>query len=165
MHIELWNDLPWIAVDSGQIKQVLLNLIHNAIQAMPRGGTLTVKTGPIERSGQDWLAVSIADTGIGIPPENLERIFEPFFTTRRVGRGSEVAPMSSGQKSADFQGSLPTEDTGTGLGLSVSYGIVSEYHGSIEVESQPGQGSCFTIYLPVDSAEDGGAGDKGAADL
>ncbi len=165
MHIELWNDLPWIAVDSGQIKQVLLNLIHNAIQAMPRGGTLTVKTGPIVRSGQDWLAVSIADTGIGIPPENLERIFEPFFTTRRVGRGSEVAPMSSGQKSADFQGSLPTEDTGTGLGLSVSYGIVSEHHGSIEVESQPGQGSCFTIYLPVDSAEDGGAGDKGAADL
>ncbi len=138
MHIELWNDLPWIAVDPGQIKQVLLNLIHNAIQAMPRGGTLTVKTTPVERDGRDWLAISIADTGVGIPPENLERIFEPFFTTRRASH-LDVAAL---------------EDAGTGLGLSVSYGIISEHRGSIEVESQPGQGSCFTIFLPVDVAAD-----------
>jgi two-component system, NtrC family, sensor kinase len=152
MHIELWNELPWINVDPGQIKQVLLNLIHNAIQAMPKGGTLTVKTAPVERNGQDWLVISIADTGIGIPPENLGLIFEPFFTTRHAARGSSRALSSTPQKTGEFQGNLFTEETGTGLGLSVSYGIVSEHHGSIEVESQPGQGSCFTIYLPVEKS-------------
>ncbi len=129
MHIELWDDLPWITVDPAQIKQVLLNLIHNAIQAMPDGGTLAVKTTPVQREGRSWLSINISDTGVGIPKDNLERIFEPFFTTRQAGQG-------------------------TGLGLSVSYGIVAEHGGSIEVESQPGQGSCFLIYLPVDSEHD-----------
>jgi signal transduction histidine kinase len=130
MHIELWEDLPWIAVDPSQIKQVLLNLVHNAIQAMPRGGKLTVKTSPVERQGREWLSISVADTGFGISTENLERIFEPFFTTRPAGQG-------------------------TGLGLSVSYGIITEHSGYIEVESRPGQGSCFNIFLPVDGEQDG----------
>jgi signal transduction histidine kinase len=125
MHIELWEDLPWIAVDPAQIKQVLLNLVHNAIQAMPRGGTLAVKTAPVRRQDRDWLCISVADTGVGITAENLERIFEPFFTTRPAGQG-------------------------TGLGLSVSYGIITEHGGYIEVESHPDQGSCFYIFLPVD---------------
>jgi signal transduction histidine kinase len=128
MHIELWEDLPWIQVDPAQIKQVLLNLVHNAIQAMPRGGMLAVKTEPVERQGKEWLCISVADSGVGISGENLERIFEPFFTTR-AGHG-------------------------TGLGLSVSYGIISEHGGSIEVESQAGQGSCFHIFLPVDREKD-----------
>jgi signal transduction histidine kinase len=125
MHIELWEDLPWISVDPAQIKQVLLNLVHNAIQAMPRGGTLAVKTAPVKRQDRDWLSISVSDTGVGISTENMERIFEPFFTTRPAGQG-------------------------TGLGLSVSYGIITEHGGYIEADSHLGQGSCFYIFLPVD---------------
>jgi len=107
---------------------VLLNLGHNAIQAMPQGGSMLVKTGQLQRDGRKWAFASVRDNGVGITPENLERIFEPFFTTRASG-------------------------SGTGLGLSVSYGIVTEHAGLIEVESQPGKGSCFTVLLPA-QAED-----------
>jgi signal transduction histidine kinase len=119
------HDLPLITVDPNQIKQVLLNLFHNAILAMPTGGIITLKTSRVTREGQNWLSVVVCDTGEGIAPENLERIFEPFFTTRPPG-------------------------TGTGLGLSVSYGIISDHGGSIEVESNLGRGSCFTVYLPCE---------------
>ncbi|MFX1411455.1 MAG: PAS domain S-box protein [Promethearchaeota archaeon] len=118
------SDLPLILLDVGRMKQVFLNLINNAFQAMPRGGTLTVTS---ERVG-DEVAVRFADTGVGIPPDDLPRIFEPFFTTKPVGQG-------------------------TGLGLSVSLGIVQEHGGRIEVESQEGQGSTFTVWLPVRAAE------------
>jgi len=124
IRLELSNGLPAISVDPAQIKQVLLNLIHNAIQAMPTGGKLTIKTAPVETGGKLWIRISVSDTGVGISPENLVRIFEPFFTTRPAGQG-------------------------TGLGLSVSYGIVNEHGGYIEVESFPDQGSCFTVFLPV----------------
>lgn len=130
---ELASDLPWISLDPNQIKQVLLNLIHNGLQAMHTGGLLTIRTllappSASEAGDEDLLvAISIRDTGEGIPPENLERLFEPFFTTRPAGRG-------------------------TGLGLSVSYGIVSSHGGHIEVESQVSKGSNFTIYLPQTGA-------------
>lgn len=123
--LELDRDLPWITVDPNQIKQVLLNLLHNAILAMPDGGNITLKTARELRENQDWLSVGVSDTGEGIDPENMERIFEPFFTTRQPG-------------------------SGTGLGLSVSYGIISDHGGSIEVESELGEGSSFTIFLPFE---------------
>ena len=115
--------LPLVQVDRDQIKQVLLNLIHNAIHAMPRGGTLTLKTAPQPRDGEPGLLIQVKDTGKGITPQNMERLFEPFFTTRPLGKG-------------------------TGLGLSVSYGIITDHGGVIDVESQPGRGSTFSVWLP-----------------
>ncbi len=117
------RELPWVLVDSNQMKQVFLNLIHNAVQAMPAGGNLLIKTGLRSRDGKDWATVAIHDSGIGISPKDIDRIFEPFYTTRGT-RG------------------------GTGLGLSVTYGIVTDHGGTIEVESQPGEGSTFTVWLP-----------------
>lgn len=122
MYLDLWEGLPEVCLDPNQIKQVLLNLIHNALQAMPLGGTLTIQTLTQDREGRKWLGVRVSDTGEGITPEVLERLYEPFFTTRQPG-------------------------SGTGLGLSVSYGIVTEHGGHIEVDSRPGEGSCFTIWL------------------
>jgi signal transduction histidine kinase len=129
LHFQFEDELTWIRVDPNQIKQVLLNLVHNALQAMPRGGTLAVQTANVVRNQLNWVIVAVRDSGTGIKPEFLERIFEPFFTTRPVG-------------------------SGTGLGLSVSYGIIMEHGGFIEVESVPDEGSCFTVWLPVD--ENGG---------
>jgi signal transduction histidine kinase len=106
------------------MKQVFLNLFHNALNAMPDGGELCIETGQTKRYGSPYARVAIKDTGMGISTENLPRIFEPFFTTR-AGQG------------------------GTGLGLSVTYGIISEHDGAIEVESNPGQGSIFTVFLPL----------------
>ncbi|GAB4527162.1 MAG: hypothetical protein Fur0018_12710 [Anaerolineales bacterium] len=126
LRIQFWDDLPRVKIDPNQIKQVLLNLIHNALQAMPNGGVLVVQTAPKRRRRKRWLSIRVEDSGVGIPQENLARIFEPFFTTRPVG-------------------------SGTGLGLSVSYGIIKEHGGFIEVESTPGSGSCFTVWLPVDT--------------
>jgi two-component system, NtrC family, sensor kinase len=127
---EVCEDLPHILVDENQIKQVLLNLLNNAIQAMPQGGRLSLTTSHASNGyGEDMkegITISIADSGEGILPENLERIFEPFFTTRPPG-------------------------IGTGLGLSVSYGIVTDHGGFIDVESQVNQGSCLTVFLPYDN--------------
>ncbi len=122
----LLDGLPWVSVDRNQVKQVILNLIHNALHAMPDGGQLRISTAHCSRDQHDWLMVAVRDTGMGISPENLERIFEPFFTTR-------------------------AKDGGTGLGLSVSYGIVAEHGGFIEAESQIGKGSVFTVWLPVEA--------------
>jgi len=118
-------DLPWVAVDRNQMKQVLINLINNALYAMLHGGTLTLATSLQRRYDRSWLRMDVSDTGIGIPSENLSRIFEPFFTTRG----------SSG---------------GTGLGLSVTYGLVTEHGGVIEVQSAPGTGSTFSVWLPLE---------------
>ncbi len=117
------KELPWVSVDSNQMKQVFLNLIHNAVQAMPAGGSLLIKTGLRSRDGKDWATVAIHDSGIGISPKDIDRIFEPFYTTRGTHGG-------------------------TGLGLSVTYGIVTDHGGTIEVESQPAEGSTFTVWLP-----------------
>jgi two-component system NtrC family sensor kinase len=124
LDLELKDNLPWISADSNQIQQVLHNLISNAVQAMPSGGRLTIRTDTVEREGSNWVITEFVDTGVGIPPENLDRIFEPFFTTR-------------------------VNNKGTGLGLSVSYGIVESHGGFIDVISQVGLGSCFTIFLPT----------------
>jgi signal transduction histidine kinase len=110
--------------DPQQIQQVLINLIQNAVQAMPEGGTLRVSM-KVEES---MAVVALQDTGSGIDPQVLPRIFEPFFTTKPEGQG-------------------------TGMGLAVSYGILSRHGGSIEVASQAGQGSTFTLRIPTDSAD------------
>ncbi len=115
--------LPLISLDSGRMKQVFLNLIQNAAQAMPKGGVLTVSTA---REG-DQVTVTVSDTGTGMSPEVLEHLFEPFFTTKPGG---------------------------TGLGLPVSLGIVQEHGGRITVESAPGKGSSFTVWLPLVGPED-----------
>ncbi|MBN2146629.1 MAG: GAF domain-containing protein [Anaerolineales bacterium] len=129
---ELSEGLPWVHLDPNQIKQVLLNLIHNGLQSMPSGGTLTIatlmETREVGGKMTDCLVFQVRDTGDGIPPENLERIFEPFFSTRPSGKG-------------------------TGLGLSVSYGIITSHGGWIEVDSVPAQGSCFTVFLPINTFE------------
>jgi two-component system NtrC family sensor kinase len=112
--------LPQIEVDRTKIQQVFWNLMLNACAAMPKGGNLTI----ISRFDDDRKSIEIVfiDTGIGIPRENINRLFDPFFTTK---------------------------SSGTGLGLAVSYGIIQQHDGKIEVKSEVGQGSVFTIKLPV----------------
>lgn len=114
-------DLPALQGDSAQLQQVLMNIIMNAVDAMEGKGRLTLETRKGDQNG--YIDVSISDTGCGIPSENIERIFDPFFTTKGVGHG-------------------------TGLGLSVSYGIVQTHHGDISVSSTQGAGSTFTVTLP-----------------
>jgi two-component system NtrC family sensor kinase len=116
-----WSDeLPHIQAVANQLKQVFLNLILNAMYAMPDGGTLTISA---DRTKDDSaISIRFADTGHGIAPEHLDHIFEPFYTTR---------------------------PDGTGLGLSISYSIVQQHGGRIEVESEPDQGTTFTVTLPI----------------
>ena len=123
-HEELAPDLPGMQLDAAQIKQVLINVLQNAIQAMPEGGQLTVKTHTIrpEGSSTQWLEVQIRDNGEGIAPEHLEQIFSPFFTTKTYG---------------------------TGLGLAICRKIVQDHGGKLSVESQLGQGTTVSIRLPV----------------
>jgi signal transduction histidine kinase len=108
-----------------QVHQVFLNLIANAAQAMGDEGKLTIST---HQEG-DWVRVDFADTGVGIDQEDLERIFQPFYTSKPPGQG-------------------------TGLGLSLSYSIVRKHHGRIEVRSKRGEGSTFTVFLPVKQPDD-----------
>jgi signal transduction histidine kinase len=123
LQLELEKDLPWVVMDSNQMKQVLVNLVHNALQAMPEGGILTISTQSTGRGGRDWVKTCVSDTGVGIPHLDLARIFEPFYTTKG-------------------------DHGGTGLGLSVTYGIVTDHGGQIDVESELGVGSKFTVWLP-----------------
>ena len=117
--------LPRVEADGGQLEQVLLNLINNALDAMPRGGRIAFRTGMAHHSKCGMsVCVEVEDTGAGIPEADLSRVFDPFFTTKEVGQG-------------------------TGLGLSLSYGIVEEHGGAIDVESRLGEGTCFALYLPV----------------
>ncbi|MDI6775753.1 MAG: ATP-binding protein [Syntrophales bacterium] len=125
LHRDLDQSLSRIMVDPHQLLQVFVNLILNAIQAMPEGGDLWIKTA--QENGR--VKIAIRDNGCGIPEENLDRIFDPFFSTKDPGQG-------------------------TGLGLSVSYGIIHDHGGKIEVESEKGMGSEFTILLPLDYLEE-----------
>jgi two-component system NtrC family sensor kinase len=113
-------DLPKIMIDVGQVQQVFINILLNAIEAMPQGGTLTVSS-EIE---DEMVAIRFTDTGTGISEKDLPKIFDPFFTTKKQGKG-------------------------TGLGLSVSYGIIERHRGKLEVKSQVGKGTTFTAKLPL----------------
>jgi signal transduction histidine kinase len=124
LKLDLEESLPWVTMDPNQIKQVLLNLVHNALQAMPDGGKMEITTRSMARDGNNGAVVSVRDTGVGITQTNQSRIFEPFFTTKG-------------------------DQGGTGLGLSVTYGIVTDHGGQIDVESQPGKGSLFNVWLPL----------------
>ena len=121
--------LPKVLIDEGQIYQVFINIIINALDAMTDGGTLSVGT----RQGQDdhggeAILVSFTDSGTGIPPAELQKIFDPFYTTKEAGKG-------------------------TGLGLSLSYDIVKRFKGDIHVESEVGKGTVFTVVLPIGAQE------------
>lgn len=121
-------DLPSILGDSTHLQTLFLNLITNALDAMPQGGVLTVKTRQVSPpfSSEDgrWLEISITDTGIGITEESKKRIFDPFFTTKKMGEG-------------------------TGLGLAICEKIVKEHSGKIDLESEVGKGSTFSILIPI----------------
>jgi two-component system, cell cycle sensor histidine kinase and response regulator CckA len=128
------RDLGLAKVDQGQLEQVIINLAVNARDAMPGGGTLTIRTANIRQNQElrrehevmpagDYLLIEVADTGVGIPKKNLARVFDPFFSTKELG-------------------------SGTGLGLSTVYGIVKQTGGFIFVSSDPGRGAAFQIYLP-----------------
>jgi two-component system NtrC family sensor kinase len=118
----LKKGLPDVMMDTDQIKQVFMNIIINAAEAMSQGGTLTIQSDSDPQ--KKFAKVCFIDTGPGIPEENLSKIFDPFFTTKRSGKG-------------------------TGLGLSVSYGIIQRHDGFLEVKSQLGKGSTFTVKLPL----------------
>ena len=124
MNIELelkLASLPPVQAQGERLQQVFINLILNALDAMPEGGKLRIE---LVRSGRE-AAVSVTDTGAGIKPEHLPRVFDPFFTTKGVGKG-------------------------TGLGLSISYAIIKEHEGRIQVRSDSGKGSTFTVFIPFD---------------
>lgn len=123
--------LPIIDADTAQLRQVFLNIMTNAVEAMPEGGTLTVRT---RKGPAQMITVEIEDTGFGIPHENLGKLFTPFFTTKPIGKG-------------------------TGLGLAISYGIIKMHRGQINVKSQVSQGTTFIISLPIklSAAEQPGA--------
>lgn len=131
----LENNLPTVRGDVNQLEQVMMNLIVNARDAMPKGGRILISTRTVEAgSGETdippyihkgrYVLLSVADTGAGIPPEIKDKIFEPFFTTKERGKG-------------------------TGLGLSMAYGVVREHEGYITVQSEINKGTTFSIFLPV----------------
>jgi signal transduction histidine kinase len=122
--------LPEITADPGQLTQVLVNLVVNAIQAMPGGGRLTVRT----HAGDGYISLAVEDTGLGMKGDVLKKIFMPFYTTKDV-------------------------DKGTGLGLAVVHGIVTSHGGSIKVESKVGRGTSFEVKLPLAGAPDVEEGD------
>jgi PAS domain S-box-containing protein len=125
--VKAYGDIPEIECLPLQINQVVLNLVVNAAQAMgPERGLITLRTGMADAH---TVKLEVEDSGPGIPPEALSRIFDPFFTTKAVGKG-------------------------TGLGLSLAYGIVKKHGGRIEVDTEPGRGSCFRVLLPIRHTEE-----------
>jgi len=120
IHTRLSPDLPLVPMVSDQIAQVFLNIVINAVDAMPSGGDLRLET--ILSEDGDWVLAYFCDTGAGMSSEQIANLFEPFYTTK---------------------------SDGTGLGLAISYGIVERHGGEIEVSSQPGEGAIFVVKLPV----------------
>jgi signal transduction histidine kinase len=131
--VEGARDVPEIVSDAGRLQQVFLNLIGNAFQAMEAGDALRIN---LSHPQPDAISVEISDTGCGIPKDHLERVFEPFFTTKG-------------------------DSHGTGLGLSISYALINKLGGSIDVKSEVGAGTTFTVTLPVRNDEE--YADEGAA--
>ncbi|HLA74517.1 MAG TPA: ATP-binding protein [Gammaproteobacteria bacterium] len=118
--IKQYGSLPQVECLPSQINQVFMNLLVNAAHAIEERGTITICTGSLE----DWVFIEVVDTGKGIAPGDMKRIFDPFFTTKPVGKG-------------------------TGLGLSLAYGIIKKHNGRIVVDSEPGQGTKFQVWLPI----------------
>ncbi len=128
IHIELIKrpgEIPPILGNPSELREVLTNILFNAVDAMPKGGQITLSTQP---HSEDWVEMKIADTGIGMPEEVKKRIFDPFFTTKGV--------------------------TNSGLGMSVSYGIIKRHGGEILVESELGKGTVFVLHLPIGYGEE-----------
>ncbi len=121
---ELNHNLPDFVADKSQLYQILVNLVVNSIQAMPEGGTINIKTSCDDTN----VILSVKDTGLGIEEDILNKIFIPFFTTKDI-------------------------DEGTGLGLAVVHGIVTSHGGFVQVESKPGEGTEFNIYLPINHGD------------
>jgi len=119
--------IPMVLLDANQIQQVFMNILLNAADAMPAGGALTITSNL--NPGDSFVQIQFSDSGCGIPEQNLDKIFDPFFTTK-------------------------AEKKGTGLGLAVSYGIIDRHRGQIEVQSEEGKGTTFTIKLPVQASEE-----------
>jgi two-component system NtrC family sensor kinase len=133
LNFEPGDSLPLMTLDRNQMQSVLLNIVINALDATEPGGSITVTTGigvSADKPDQKGVEIVCTDTGCGIPPENLDKLFDPFFTTKETGRG-------------------------TGLGLSVSYGIVEHHGGTIWVKSKVGRGSTFTVWLPIEEENRG----------
>lgn len=124
--IQEFGDLPQILCYPGSLNQVFVNLMLNAIDAIPNKGTVTIRTRRIMRDQQPWVEIAFEDTGVGIEAEHLSKIYDPFFTTKEVGHG-------------------------TGLGLTIVYGIVEKHYGQIDCQSTPGRGTKFVLQLPVES--------------
>jgi signal transduction histidine kinase len=124
----LSSNVPLVSGDPTHLQTLFLNLISNALDAMPNGGLLMIRTREIQpqpSSGNErWLEISITDTGIGITEESKKRIFDPFYTTKKMGEG-------------------------TGLGLAICENIIKEHSGRLDVESEVGKGSTFFVYLPI----------------
>jgi signal transduction histidine kinase len=118
-----YSDLPSILIDNVQLHEAVENLVLNAIDSMPRGGSLTVSTNKEVHDGIPYVYVSIHDSGTGIPEEKLNMIFEPFYTTKIAEKG-------------------------TGLGLSITKKVAEDHSGFMKVESEVGKGSAFTLYFP-----------------
>jgi signal transduction histidine kinase len=131
---ELWDKLPSVLIDREQIKQVLLNVLLNAVDATPEKGSIAVRTRKVARNGQrDLVQIEIRDTGNGISPDKLEHIFTPFYTTKY---------------------------NGSGLGLAISHQIIQEHEGYIDVESKVDSGTTFYINLPTNSSATALNGEK-----
>lgn len=121
LHVDIPDEIPPIETDRGKLQQVVLNLVNNAFQAIEDGCFLEIRA---EMDGVEKVQLSIRDNGCGISEDNIQKVFDPFFTTKKEGHG-------------------------TGLGLSITYGLVQKLHGDIWVISQPGEGTTFTVTLPV----------------
>jgi two-component system NtrC family sensor kinase len=121
IHEEYGEPPVMVSIDANEMKQVFINIINNALQAMPRGGDLRIRLATVSH---DEAVIEFADTGVGILPGNRKKIFEPFFSTKENGDG-------------------------TGLGLSISYRIIQNHGGRIEVESEVGKGTVFKVFLPL----------------
>ncbi len=121
VHVDIPDEIPPIETDRGKLQQVILNLINNAFQAVEKGCFLAIMA---EMEGNDTVRLTIRDNGCGISEDNIQKVFDPFFTTKKEGYG-------------------------TGLGLSITFGLVQKLYGDISVKSKPGEGTTFTVTLPV----------------
>jgi two-component system NtrC family sensor kinase len=124
LSLSLNRDLPKISADAGSLRQLLMNLLLNAIYFTPEGGSISITTGPDGAENAGGVRLDVRDTGAGIPAGFIDKVFDPFFTTKPVGEG-------------------------TGLGLTICHRIVEEHGGTIDVESEPGKGTTFIIKLPA----------------